>query len=75
MCVIEHPAVRRRGTVRVVEALKKLQREYEETQRKLVFPLSLEDLEELGKHSQAIRRAAKAVARELNLSGDHWFTT
>jgi hypothetical protein len=57
-----------------MEELKALQSEYEEIERKLAFPLNIEDF-----HLQVARRhsvlsEARRLARSLNISGEHWFS-
>jgi len=54
--------------------LNQLRREYEEATNGLSFPLNIEERAQLTERRRAILGEAQALAKTLNISGDHWFS-
>ena len=57
-----------------MKKLTHLQREYLETKKRLAFPLSLDDLDQLKERSKIIRAEAKALAERLSIPEPGWIT-
>lgn len=49
-----------------------LQRDYDETKKKLAHPLDFDDLEQLREHRERIFREARALALSLNIPAPQW---
>lgn len=64
-----------RHTLPLMERLSALQREYEEIERNLSFPLDLEDFQLQIARRKAVLTEALRLSQSLNMSGDHWFNT
>jgi hypothetical protein len=56
------------------ERLVQLQGEYEETVKRLRFPMSFEELHRLKGRRKAILDEARILGNTLNLVGDQWFS-
>jgi hypothetical protein len=57
-----------------VERLVQLQGEYDETLKRLRFPMSFEELHRLKGRRKAILDEARTLGDGLNLVGDQWFS-
>jgi hypothetical protein len=58
-----------------MDRLNKLEQEYKDAGKRLAFPLSLGERQQLTLRRQSILQEAKAVAEELEIQGDCWFTS
>ena len=54
--------------------LESLQREYDETTKRLAHPLDLADFQQLKDRRQVVLQEAELLAKTLNLSGPQWFS-
>jgi hypothetical protein len=57
-----------------IENINKLKSQYEEAGSKLRFPLSVAELYEITERRKETLEEARAIAKNLNLDGDHWFS-
>jgi hypothetical protein len=57
-----------------LERLKSLELDYEETVRRIKFPLSLQDRQQLKDRRKTILAEARTLAGSLGVVGDQWFT-
>jgi hypothetical protein len=58
-----------------MERLEILQREYEDIERKLNFPLDIEDFQTQEARRDSVLSEARDLAHDLHISGRHWFGT